>query len=737
MSNYTYSYEEVNKAFKKLKPIEIKETILKQVKTIKGNIVSEKFYNISNGKTSDKIKNVTTKKDYTVIDVRSNYFVFRYNIRKLPDIDGVVFEEYALKTFPLIKEGEKINWEWRGSVCYLKNKEKWYTPTTYYMPEELTNSSFPILVNDETLDEIPKYIKSTRKKSYKDILKNSYLRYFPGATVNYINNVAKMYDGIVGINGETFEELSKPISELFGGNIKSVSGSKVVNITKDIKSFLTYINYKEPKRKLKKEDDEYLNITLPAIKHKKSYDDAVISINKVRENLSVLRVLSKSEDSTVMKDIVKVFITNKTSFAYKVSSEGTWHKISVSSNAANWNYKLIGFNPKNVEGTMLQYFGEIIDSIPNNLQAKTIWTLLTTPIVEKLLKTEFKNFIFYILEHENSKMTVNRALTHIFGKIDTKKKTLYQQLGVNKYQFDYFCKKYNNFIKDATNWDKEHIDYTIDNTFSAKDIKYILYTDEVKPIYTYLFNVDGYKDISYLDNKTFDTIINYSNDEDRFYKNYYIHFLQMVHMIYGLNPMCNICGYIELLIDDAISHGYRSMHPTEYHDYLVMVNELRQDKDIKDINEFKPYFDKNDLNSITNMHNLILELYDCKKNKAIQIEFENSVKRIKAWEFEDDEYIAITPSQPKDLTREGIELHHCVASYIERVAKKQTNIMFIRQKSDITKSFFTVEITNDKNIQQIHGMCNCNIDTVPGLDKFVNKWKKAKKLKLNNINKVR
>ena len=90
-----------------------------------------------------------------------------------------------------------------------------------------------------------------------------------------------------------------------------------------------------------------------------------------------------------------------------------------------------------------------------------------------------------------------------------------------------------------------------------------------------------------------------------------------------------------------------------------------------------------------------------------------------------------------DLTEEGIKLHHCVGSYIQRVASGYTNIMFIRKKEDLSKPFYTVEITNDGSVQQIHGSCNCNVEKGSDLEKFVENWIKQKKLKLTNYNKIR
>lgn len=63
--------------------------------------------------------------------------------------------------------------------------------------------------------------------------------------------------------------------------------------------------------------------------------------------------------------------------------------------------------------------------------------------------------------------------------------------------------------------------------------------------------------------------------------------------------------------------------------------------------------------------------------------------------------------------------------------------MFIRKNDEIEKSFFTVEISNDGKIEQVHGFGNRNSDTELGLDDFIEEWSKSKKLKKTNFNKIR
>ena len=69
--------------------------------------------------------------------------------------------------------------------------------------------------------------------------------------------------------------------------------------------------------------------------------------------------------------------------------------------------------------------------------------------------------------------------------------------------------------------------------------------------------------------------------------------------------------------------------------------------------------------------------------------------------------------------REGQALHHCVGTYIERVAAKKCLIVFVRRVEEPEKPFVTVEVSNGK-IVQIRG--ERNSDPTKEVKKFVDLW---------------
>jgi hypothetical protein len=117
--------------------------------------------------------------------------------------------------------------------------------------------------------------------------------------------------------------------------------------------------------------------------------------------------------------------------------------------------------------------------------------------------------------------------------------------------------------------------------------------------------------------------------------------------------------------------------------------------------------------------------------------FEKQAKKWKKFIYEGESFSVIAPEHPGEIATEGMTLHHCVKSYIDRVVSGYTNIVFIRKNDELTKPFFTAEVSNEGSIEQIHGFANRNANTEPGLEDFVKEWAKTRKLKSGRYNKVR
>lgn len=72
------------------------------------------------------------------------------------------------------------------------------------------------------------------------------------------------------------------------------------------------------------------------------------------------------------------------------------------------------------------------------------------------------------------------------------------------------------------------------------------------------------------------------------------------------------------------------------------------------------------------------------------------------WNFEYNGFTIVAPQSAQDLVKEGIQMHHCVGSYVDRVADGDTLIVFVRRTDDITTPYITCQVSNNGEIIQYY-----------------------------------
>ena len=83
--------------------------------------------------------------------------------------------------------------------------------------------------------------------------------------------------------------------------------------------------------------------------------------------------------------------------------------------------------------------------------------------------------------------------------------------------------------------------------------------------------------------------------------------------------------------------------------------------------------------------------------------------------------VLVVPKSPDEIRAEGETLHHCVGGYVERVARGETNIFFVRKASEPDKPYFTLEY-RDMKVIQCRGLRNCEMP--PDVEAFVKVFEK-------------
>jgi hypothetical protein len=107
-------------------------------------------------------------------------------------------------------------------------------------------------------------------------------------------------------------------------------------------------------------------------------------------------------------------------------------------------------------------------------------------------------------------------------------------------------------------------------------------------------------------------------------------------------------------------------------------------------------------------HDIIQMNYKVKEDEIKTAKFKEAYQEYISWNgftTNKSKFCISLPETPHDLVMEGTNLHHCVASYIDNVVRKETLIVFVREKENEKESFITLEI-KDKRVHQAKGAFN-------------------------------
>lgn len=153
---------------------------------------------------------------------------------------------------------------------------------------------------------------------------------------------------------------------------------------------------------------------------------------------------------------------------------------------------------------------------------------------------------------------------------------------------------------------------------------------------------------------------------------------------------------------------------SDYRDYLMMCEGLQCDM----TNTFVLF--PKDLKAA---HKQVENLSTTEKAKLYDYHIASKYEMLSQnYSFSKKGMMIIAPKTATEIVREGQKLHHCVGTYVERMAKDECQIMFLREKSAPDTPFFTIELCNGR-IQQVRG--SNNDPPPPEVEKFVRLWRKS------------
>lgn len=520
---------------------------------------------------------------------------------------------------------------------------------------------------------------------------------------------------IMNIQGENKTNMHEEIRKMFGQTIFNMGANKFISLDhpQALEEFGKYKAKLEIKSGPKqKKIDELVAKKLPKVSitaprhgryNNEPYSKTIVQ--KVEEGLCVIRWILKSPISGDILDGFRIYVEGKNIHACKTDNKGSFILTNITNiNTDNFlSCEMNNIKPDDLKGTLLEYYGSIINDIPKDKRSLLLMLFIKEPRLEQIFKlglgpivcSEVNNYSCNALALFEKVMSIPSA--------SKKEKNIFKYLGINKYTVDKIVEILNK-----------------PNVEIGKSATAVL-----KGIY-------GENTVS-LDNSTIDNFfvaLKKENTNSSFLLNLASRYECMRDKIKATHNEDLLKNFEKMAIQ-LMNLKCSTYDVRMYEDYITMVSAM------EDFKNFKLTFETKD--DVKEMHDAASAVYNLKRYEYKSKAFKTQLEKVNKLEYEnkDDEFCVVIPTEPGDLANEGMALHHCVKSYIDRVINGTTNIVFIRKKSDKTKPFFTVEVSNEKSIEQVHGFSNRNANTEPGLEDFIKRWAKNKHLTINSINKIR
>lgn len=628
---------------------------------------------------------------------------------------------------------------------------------------------------------------------FKDrISEEDFNQYDLGAYVETNFPKDRLFDfkNILSINDNNTREITmengkQKLIDFFGDSMKvvwdffapivSLQGNRMIALDSVI-SVKNFIQYKEPTikagTKQKKLDrllsynlkdvvvpKKLINVDTQNYRLRQTYDAYDINVERYatiervpyEEPCCVLRTFYKIPDTDIIREGARMYMLKKEIVSSKRLNDGNYMYQTILNTPDNWRFSIETFDSSVTEGTIAEYFGKCLEKISYKNRGLALWSFVKYPLTEQIYKAGMEQLMDNIFSLTIEQPLLN-TLMAVFGRINEKEKTLHSKLGINKFQFDMIKQDVHNYMPTD---EKEYYSYQARNILPY--VKYILNENNTNFYVPYYFS--DYVNISSIDNNTFTWVYNivkkvidaayddeinkkclffyWSNDRERLiYQEIHttISCFKALVSVYGIPTAQRMADkilsllYVDAIMDNNSYFNRRALY--QYLDYISMVKNMNNNT-----RDFRADFET--LEDLKNMHDAASVVFNTYKTR---FEKEKWDKRKPYWdkfEYKTEEYSIVIPKLPEDLAKEGIALHHCVKTYVNKVSDGITNIVFLRKNDDLETPFYTIEVDNNNYVQQVHGLCNCTVSKNPEIIPFIDEWMKAKKLKADSYNKVR
>ena len=172
------------------------------------------------------------------------------------------------------------------------------------------------------------------------------------------------------------------------------------------------------------------------------------------------------------------------------------------------------------------------------------------------------------------------------------------------------------------------------------------------------------------------------------------------------------------------------VNPSHYREALLSMYLLARNKEQQYVSMIRAMHDYM-IVLANNIQQLMLTAKQRARDARVAKQQEEYVKYSKflntTFGYEDEDCVIFAPTELRDLSREGSDMHNCVGGFMDAVAKKETSIFYLRKKSDKEHSYITIELRKEPkdekwDIRQCFGYANST--PKPEVIECLYKWQK-------------
>lgn len=415
-------------------------------------------------------------------------------------------------------------------------------------------------------------------------------------------------------------------------------------------------------------------------------NNGIIEFERLEDGWSVLRVFDKISDGKDLKETERMYLHDDGSTRIVAPSKDGWVPAR---QLHTWSYyEIVNKSEAMEKCKRLKYIIPHVENVSKQHIRNHLISILRFPEIEQMINLGYKNAATSIM----SSGTPKAEMKHMFGEYYNEKETsLLRKIGLTKHQLDKYMAVYDSHAYYGNRCASALLEMR--NLFGES----LIHLDNTSFDEYY----DGFIAINRgYGRRSFHQLENIGIDRNKFIKNAF--------RLGKKNPN------VYTLLDDTLNRYYSLNRGTQpeinwyfdsYSDVVRAHNAIDELKRTQDA-ERRAMWD-------------MAEAERLKKQEKKRIELD---KERKAYEYEDDAYVIRLPNDLNEIVSEGNKQRICIGGYTSRHALGQTNLFFLRRKSDPTIPFYAIEMDNTQKIVQIHGYCNSWLGNNPEVIPTVVRW---------------